>query len=108
MHLLSKAAFVAPSSRFDPRDRRVALRRPGQRGCRHGRELLAWSLKVAAVVLGAVVLNRLVRWLLRRLVRGLEHRYIQQPLESPGPRHHVPCSLPPIRCPACAARNGPR
>ena len=44
--------------------------------------LLARSLKVAAVLLGAVVLNRLVRWLLRRLVRGLEHRYIQQPLES--------------------------
>ena len=47
-----------------------------------GELLVARSLKVAAVVLGAVVLNRLVRWLLRRLVRGLEHRYIQQPLES--------------------------
>jgi hypothetical protein len=47
-----------------------------------GELLLARSLKVAAVVLGAVVLNRLVRWLLRRLVRGLEHRYIQQRLES--------------------------
>ena len=49
---------------------------------RHGELLLARSLKVAAVLLGAVVLNRLVRWLLRRLVRGLEHRSIQQPLES--------------------------
>src|SRR5512132_4721177 len=47
-----------------------------------GELLLARSLKVTAVVLGAVVLNRLVRWLLRRLVRGLEHRSIQQPLES--------------------------
>jgi hypothetical protein len=34
------------------------------------------------VVLGAVVLNRLVRWLLRRLVGGLEHRFVQNRLES--------------------------
>jgi small conductance mechanosensitive channel len=55
---------------------------PGSVVAGMGELLLARSLKVAAVVLGAVVLNRLVRWLLRRLVRGLEHRYIQQPLES--------------------------
>src|SRR5215213_4500535 len=47
-----------------------------------GELLLARSLKVAAVVLGAVVLNRLVRWLLRRLVGGLEHRFVQNRLES--------------------------
>ena len=81
MHLLSKARSVAPSSRFDPRDRRAAPD-PGSVVAGMGELLLARSLKVAAVVLGAVVLNRLVRWLLRRLVRGLEHRYIQQPLES--------------------------
>jgi small-conductance mechanosensitive channel len=47
-----------------------------------GELLVARSLKVAAVLLGAVVLNRLVRWLLRRLVGGLEHRFIQNRLES--------------------------
>ena len=55
---------------------------PGSLVANMGELLVARSLKVAAVVLGAVVLNRLVRWLLRRLVRGLEHRSIQQPLES--------------------------
>ena len=81
---------------------------PGSVVAGMGELLLARSLKVAAVLLGAVVLNRLVRWLLRRLVRGLEHRSIQQPLESLRAKTHVPCSPPPIRCPACAARNGPR
>jgi small-conductance mechanosensitive channel len=47
-----------------------------------GELLLTRSLKVAAVLLGAVVLNRLVRWLLRRLVGGLEHRFFQNRLES--------------------------
>jgi hypothetical protein len=47
-----------------------------------GELLVARSLAVAAVVLGAVVLNRLVRWLLRRLVGGLEHRFVQNRLES--------------------------
>src|ERR687897_321381 len=55
---------------------------PGSMFASMGELLLARSLKVVAVLLGAVVLNRLVRWLLRRLVGGLEHRYIQQPLES--------------------------
>jgi moderate conductance mechanosensitive channel len=58
------------------------LSEPGSLVAGMGELLVARSLKVAAVVLGAVVLNRLVRWLLRRLVRGLEHRSIQQPLES--------------------------
>ncbi|HEV2919779.1 MAG TPA: hypothetical protein VG673_11145 [Actinomycetota bacterium] len=73
-----------------------------------GELLLARSLKVAAVLLGAVILNRLVRWLLRRLVGGLEYRFVQNRSSRCGPRRHVPCSPPPIRCPACAARNGPR
>src|SRR5215207_6304142 len=55
---------------------------PGSLVAGMGELLLARSLKVAAVLLGAVVLNRLVRWLLRRLVGGLEHRFVQNRLES--------------------------
>jgi small-conductance mechanosensitive channel len=47
-----------------------------------GELLVTRSLAVAAVVLGAVVLNRLLRWLLRRLIDGLEHRFVQNQLES--------------------------
>jgi small-conductance mechanosensitive channel len=47
-----------------------------------GELLVTRSLAVVAVVLGAVVLNRLLRWLLRRLVSGLEHRFVQNRLES--------------------------
>src|SRR4029450_7688300 len=61
---------------------RGRLAAPGSLVAGMGELLLARSLKVAAVLLGAVVLNRLVRWLLRRLVRGLEHRSIPRPLES--------------------------
>ena len=55
---------------------------PGSLVASMGELLLTRSLKVAAVLLGAVVLNRLVRWLLRRLVGGLEHRFVQNRLES--------------------------
>src|SRR5215217_5094401 len=58
------------------------LLNPGSVVAGMGELLLARSLKVAAVLLGAVVLNRLVRWLLRRLVGGLEHRFVQNRLES--------------------------
>jgi hypothetical protein len=85
----------------EARTRPAACRRcdAGQRSLVHpgslvagmGELLVARSLKVAAVVLGAVVLNRLVRWLLRRLVGGLEHRFVQNRLESL--RAKTPCAL---------------
>jgi moderate conductance mechanosensitive channel len=81
MHL-SQDPVPSPEQPLLPLGAGGLLPDPGSMVASMGELLLARSLKVAAVLLGAVVLNRLVRWLLRRLVRGLEHRYIQQPLES--------------------------
>jgi small-conductance mechanosensitive channel len=81
MHVLSHAlspASINPSTLLV----NALVHEQGSVAAGMGELLVTRSLKVAAVVLGAVILNRLVRWLLRRLVRGLEHRYIQQPLES--------------------------
>jgi moderate conductance mechanosensitive channel len=82
MHLLSQGPTQLAGPAALPLVTDGLLSDPGGLVVGMGELLLARSLKVAAVVVGAVVLNRLVRWLLRRLVRGLEHRYIQQPLES--------------------------
>jgi small-conductance mechanosensitive channel len=82
MHLLSQGPTQLAEPAALPLVTGGLLSNPGSSVASMGELLLARSLKVAAVVVGAVVLNRLVRWLLRRLVRGLEHRYIQQPLES--------------------------
>jgi small-conductance mechanosensitive channel len=82
MHLLSQGPTQLAAPAALPLVAGGLLSNPGGLVAGMGELLLARSLKVAAVVVGAVVLNRLVRWLLRRLVRGLEHRYIQQPLES--------------------------
>jgi moderate conductance mechanosensitive channel len=82
MHLLSQSSTQLAAPAALPLVAGGLLSDPGGLVAGMGELLLARSLKVAAVVVGAVVLSRLVRWLLRRLVRGLEHRSIQQPLES--------------------------
>jgi moderate conductance mechanosensitive channel len=82
MHLLSQGPTQLAGPAALPLVAGGLLPDPGSMVASMGELLVTRSLKVAAVMLGAVVLNRLVRWLLRRLVGGLEHRYIQQPLES--------------------------
>ena len=82
MYLLSQGPIQPSGAAALPLVADGLLSDPGGVVANMGELLVARSLKVAAVVLGAVVLNRLVRWLLRRLVRGLEHRSIQQPLEA--------------------------
>ena len=47
-----------------------------------GEVLLTRSLKVAAVLVVAFALNRLARWMVRRLVRGLQRQQVQQRLAS--------------------------
>lgn len=47
-----------------------------------GEVLLTRSLKVAAILLVAFVLDRLARWMVRRVVRGLQQQQVQQRLES--------------------------
>jgi moderate conductance mechanosensitive channel len=47
-----------------------------------GEVLLARSLKAAAVLLVAFALERLARWMVRRLVRGLQQQQVQQRLQS--------------------------
>jgi small-conductance mechanosensitive channel len=49
---------------------------------RLGEVLLARSLKVAAVLLLAFAADRLARWTVRRIVRGLQRQPVQQRLES--------------------------
>src|SRR5512132_3506948 len=82
MHLLSPSPTQPPAPAALPPLAGGLLSNPGNVVAGMGELLLARSLKVAAVLLGAVVLNRLVRWLLRRLVGGLEHRFVQNRLES--------------------------
>src|SRR4029450_5062867 len=83
MHLLSQGPTqLAGPAALPLVAGRGLLSDPGSLVAGMGELLLARSLKVAAVLLGAVVLNRLVRWLLRRLVGGLEHRFVQNRLES--------------------------
>lgn len=82
MHLLSQGPTQLAAPAALPLLAGGPLSNPGSMVAGMAELLVARSLKVTAVLLGAVVLNRLVRWLLRRLVRGLEHRSIQQPLES--------------------------
>jgi moderate conductance mechanosensitive channel len=82
MHLLSQGPTQLAGPAALPLVAGRLLSDPGSLVASMGELLVARSLAVAAVVLGAFVLNRLLRWLLRRLVRGLEHRSIQQPLES--------------------------
>ena len=80
MHLLSQGPVHPPQATASTLVADGLLSDPGSVVAGMGELLLARSLKVAAVVLGAVVLNRLVRWLLRRLVGGLEHRFVQNRL----------------------------
>jgi moderate conductance mechanosensitive channel len=47
-----------------------------------GEALLTRSLKVAAVLVVAFTLNRLARWMVRRLVRSLQQQQVQQRLAS--------------------------
>jgi small-conductance mechanosensitive channel len=47
-----------------------------------GEVLLTRSLKVAAVLVVAFALNRLARWMVRRLVRSLQQQQVQQRLAS--------------------------
>jgi small-conductance mechanosensitive channel len=82
MHLLSQGPTQLAGPAALPLVAGGLLPDPGSMVASMGDLLLGRSLKVAAILLGAVVLNRLVRWLLRRLVGGLEHRYIQNQLES--------------------------
>ena len=82
MHLLSQGPTQLAAPATLPLVAGGLLSDPGSLVAGMGELLVARSLKVAAVLLGAVVLNRLVRWLLRRIVGSLEHRSIQQPLES--------------------------
>ena len=77
MHLLSQGPIHPPQATASTLVADGLLSDPGSLVASMGELLLARSLTVAAVVLGAVVLNRLVRWLLRRLVGGLEHRFVQ-------------------------------
>jgi moderate conductance mechanosensitive channel len=82
MHLLSQGPTQLAGPAALPLVTGGLLPDPGSMVASMGDLLLTRSLKVAAVLLGAVVLNRLVRWLLRRLVGGLEHRFVQNRLES--------------------------
>jgi small-conductance mechanosensitive channel len=47
-----------------------------------GEVLLTRSLEVAAVLLVAFALDRLARWVVRRVVRGLQQQQVQQRLQS--------------------------
>jgi hypothetical protein len=47
-----------------------------------GEVLLTRSLKVATVLVVAFAMNRLARWMVRRLVRGLQQQQVQQRLAS--------------------------
>jgi small-conductance mechanosensitive channel len=82
MHLLSQGPVHPPQATASTLVAGGLLPDPGSMVAGMGELLLGRSLKVAAVLLGAVVFNRLVRWLLRRLVDGLEHRFVQNRLES--------------------------
>ena len=82
MHLLSQGPTHPSGAAALPLVAGRLLSDPGGVVASMADLLLTRSLKVAAVLLGAVILNRLVRWLLRRLVGGLDHRFVQQRLES--------------------------
>src|SRR4029450_383778 len=82
MHLLSQSPTQLAAPAAFPLAAGGLLSNPDSLVAGMGELLLARSLKVGAVLLGAVVLNRLVRWLLRRLVGGLELRFVQNRLES--------------------------
>src|SRR5215212_8130619 len=82
MHLLNQGPTQLAGPAALPLLVNALVHEQGSVAAGMGELLLTRSLKVAAVVLGAVVLNRLVRWLLRRLVGGLEHRFVQNQLES--------------------------
>jgi len=68
MHLLSQGPIPSPRAAALPLVAGGLLSDPGSWVAGMGELLVARSLKGAAVLLGAVVLNRLVRWLLRRIV----------------------------------------
>ena len=55
---------------------------PGDLPARIGELLLTRSLKVAAVLLVAFTADRLARWTVRRIVRGLQRQPVQQRLQS--------------------------
>src|SRR5436190_970055 len=82
MHLLSQGPIHPSGAAAVPLVAGGLLPDPGSVVASMGELLVTRSLAVAAVLLGAVVLNRLVRWLLRRLVHGLDHRFVQNRLES--------------------------
>jgi hypothetical protein len=60
----------------------VPLGATGEVPTRVGELLLARSLKVAAVLLVAFVVDRVARWTVRRIVRGLQQQGVQQRLRS--------------------------
>src|SRR5262245_35279513 len=49
---------------------------------RFGELLLTRSLKIVAVLLLAFAADRLARWMVRRVVRGLQQQQVQHRLES--------------------------
>jgi hypothetical protein len=71
-----------------------------------GEVLLTRSLKAAAVLLVAFGLDRLARWMVRRLVRSLQQQQVQQRLASIRARTPRPCAAP-SPSPACAAPSAP-
>jgi hypothetical protein len=71
-----------------------------------GEMLLTRSPKVAAVLVVAFALNRLARWMVRRLVRSLQRQQVQQRLASIRAKTPGPCTAP-SPSPACAAPSAP-
>jgi hypothetical protein len=59
-----------------------------------GEVLLTRSLKAAAVLLVAFGLDRLARWMVRRLVRSLQQQQVQQRLAPIRARTPRPCAAP--------------
>jgi small-conductance mechanosensitive channel len=82
MHLLRQGSVPSSRATALPLVTGGLLQDPGSVVASMGELLVTRSLAVVAVVLGAVVLNRLLRWLLRRLIDGMEQRFVQNRLES--------------------------
>jgi hypothetical protein len=72
-----------------------------------GELLLARSLKVAAVLLVGFVADRVARWTVRRIVRGLQQQQVQQRLQSIRAKTPRALLASTNRCPTCAGPNAP-